>query len=188
MVSDADNPQEWLDDHGDALFAYAWRRLGQRELAEDVVQDTLLAAWKHRDTFRGQATRRTWLIAILRRRIIDERRRKARRPALTVLPSADEWFSPKGRWLTKPQAWNADPADHCEKGDLQRVLARCIDGLPEDQAEAFKLRAMREISTQDCCNQLNVSTSNLGVRLYRARLALRRCLELNWFKAAVRSE
>jgi len=175
-----------LAEHGDALFAYAWRRVGQRELAEDMVQDTLLAAWKHRDSFRGESTRLTWLTAILRRRIIDERRRAGRRLSLAVLPS-DEHFDRRGRWKTKPQDWGQDPSAQCETQEFHRVLAGCIDGLPADQAAAFKLRTLRDRSTQDCCNQLGVNASNLGVRLYRARLALRRCLELRWFKASTSS-
>lgn len=146
------------------------------------MQDTLLAAWKHRDSFRGESSRRTWLIAILRRKIIDEQRRKKRRPSLTVLPNEPEWFSRRGRWLLKPQKWDDDPTAKSEHQEFQQALARCIDGLPGDQAEAFKLKAVRDRTTEECCNQLGVSASNLGVRLYRARLALRRCLELGWFK------
>ncbi|MEM9418618.1 MAG: sigma-70 family RNA polymerase sigma factor [Planctomycetota bacterium] len=187
-MSESDQPQQWLEQHGDALFAYAWRRVGEREVAEDLVQDTLLAAWKHRAKFRGDSTRRTWLIAILRRKIIDERRKRANMPTLGVLPEAGDWFNSRGRWKTKPASWGNDPVDACEMNDFRRVLAGCIDRLPEDQAAAFKLRAVREVSTQDCCKQLGVTTSNLGVRLYRARMALRRCLELGWFKTGPRSK
>lgn len=157
-------------------------------MAEDLVQDTLLAAWKHRDTFRRESSRRTWLIAILRRKIIDEHRKRAKMPSLTVLPEAGEWFTGRGRWKDKPSSWGNDPVDECEMGDFRRVLAGCIDRLPEDQAAAFKLRAVRDLPTQDCCKQLGVTTSNLGVRLYRARMALRRCLELGWFKPTPRSK
>lgn len=184
MSEKTDDPKQWLSDHGDVLYAYALRRTGQKELAEDLVQDTLLAAWKHRATFRGDASRRTWLTAILRRRLIDEVRRQKTRGGLPVLQTAVQWFDNQQRWALKPGQWGANPDSGLESQEFWDIMYRCMDGLPPDQAEAFNLRTLRDQSTEDCCKKLGVSTSNLGVRLYRARLALRRCLELRWFQPA----
>ncbi|MEM7627304.1 MAG: sigma-70 family RNA polymerase sigma factor [Planctomycetota bacterium] len=179
-----DDPHQWLSEHGDALYAYALRHTGRQQLSEDLVQDTLLAAWKHRATFRGDATRRTWLTAILRRRLIDEMRREKSRGGLPVLQPAAKWFDDRQRWDPKPGQWGANPDSALESREFWDVLHRCMDGLPPDQAEAFNLRTLRDRPTEECCKKLGVSTSNLGVRLHRARLALRRCLELRWFQPA----
>lgn len=184
MSEKADDPEQWLLEHGDALYAYALRRTGRQELAEDLVQDTLLAAWKHRGTFRGDSTRRTWLIAILRRRLIDEVRRQKSRDKLPVLQPDVAWFNDQQRWTPKPGSWGADPDSSLENKEFWDVLYGCMDGLPPDQAEAFNLRTLNKQPTEECCKKLGVSTSNLGVRLHRARLALRRCLELRWFQPA----
>ena len=184
MPERADDPEQWLEEHGDALYAYAMRGTGRQELAEDLVQDTLLAAWKHRDTFRGDASRRTWLIAILRRRLIDEVRKQKTREKLPVLQTVVKWFDDQQRWNPKPGHWGHHPGSSLENQEFWDVLYGCMDGLPPDQAEAFNLRTLNQCSTQDCCKKLGVSTSNLGVRLHRARLALRRCLELRWFQPA----
>lgn len=181
MPEREDDPQRWLAEHGDALYAYAWRRVGQRELAEDLVQDTLLAAWKHRATFRGDASRRTWLTAILRRRLVDQLRRRKKAEGLPVIQPEAEWFNRHGRWVDKPGQWGPAVGETLENQEFRAVLRSCIEGLPPDQAEAFAWRAVREKSTADCCNALGVSPSNLGVRLHRARLALRKCLEWKWF-------
>ncbi len=185
-----EDPQQWLEDHGDVLYAYAWRRVGDVQRAEDLVQETLLAAWKHRDQFKQQAKPRTWLIAILKRKIIDDRRKQHDNVSLNVLdqPEPVETFNRRGRWVKpKPQAWNTPPDAEMLSRELWDILHRCIDELPEKLGLAFKLREIGEKDTQECCKQLGVSPSNLAVRLHRARLSLRRCMQAKWFHPDQRS-
>lgn len=183
------NAETWLAEHGDALFAYAFRRLRDRDTAEDLVQETLLAALGAETRYTGAARRRTWLISILKHKVIDHLRRKREIVASQSDP-ADEgeggaslWFDQRGMWRhgERPDRWTPEPATLLEDAEFWTVFDQCLDGLPARQAEAFALRELEQCSSEEACNVLGVKPTNLSVLLHRARSALRRCLEQRWF-------
>lgn len=181
-------PGRWLDQHGDALFRYALARVRERALAEDLVQETLLAALRGRSQFAGRAAERTWLIAILKNKIIDHFRKSAREQSLDALedPDAliDAQFEADGHWRTPPEAW-ANPVAAFESEEFWRRMAECLNGLPERQARAFSLCELEGIEGEAACKVLGVSASNLWVLLHRARMRLRQCLEAGWFSPSM---
>ncbi|MFH1743244.1 MAG: sigma-70 family RNA polymerase sigma factor [bacterium] len=177
----------WLDEHGDTLFGYAIVRLGDRDLAEDIVQETFLAALRGQDTYLGQSSERTWLIGILKHKLMDHYRKRYRERSLTDAaqelqddPVMEQMFDDRGHWKPGPSRWGNPRAALHEK-EFWRVLRECIQRLPERLADTFRLRVLDELSSEDVRNIMNISTTNLGVMLYRARLHLRHCLERNWF-------
>lgn len=186
------NPGKWLDDHGDYLFKYAVFRLRDNTAAEDVVQETFLAALKAYEKFEGRGSERTWLVGILKHKIIDHFR-KAEREApigegtdegpehLEFFERADEW---KGHWNADraPSEWHATPAELIERTDFWKVFNECLSPLPQRTASAFTLREIDGLKSEEICEILNISVNNLWVMLHRARLHLRNCLEMNWFK------
>ena len=184
----ATDPKEWVDLHGDALFRFALVRLRGRELAEEIVQETFLAAFKSRDRYAGRASERTWLTQILRNKISDHYRKRHREiPASDITgpeESTDHLFDQKGSWNVKPDRWDADPAALLQQEEFRLILEDCLSGLPDRQADAFSLRVMEQNSTEQVRNILEVTATNLGVILHRARAGLRRCLEVNWFGKA----
>lgn len=169
---------EWVDAYGDALFGYAMRRLRNRSSAEDVVQETLLAALTA--PYDGRAPREAWLMGILRRRIADGFRRASRRPRETGLESfVEDQFAASGKWSTKPAAGPPDP-DHRAAPDVEELrlsLADCLDRLPARTAEAFLLVEHASTPAEPAADLLGVTRGHLHVILYRARMALRKCLE-----------
>ncbi len=197
----------WPDEHGDALFRYARLRVGRRELAEDLVQETFLAALRSRDRFRGRATVRTWLLSILRHKIVDSYRRAAG-PGATVGADLDHthehvhdegadadndtgpgrrpdpvirrYFNEEGFWRAAPAPWKA-PDRELEDREFWAVLDGCVGRLPRTLASAFILRELEDLDPAELCDVLEVSAANLRVRLHRARLLLRDCLEKHWF-------
>ncbi len=184
-----EDASRWLDEHGDALYRYARSRVGRREPAEDLVQETLLAALTAREEFRGQSAVRTWLLAILRRKIVDYYRRRAS----TVEPDTDRAedvgprsaierhvFRDDGLFRRMPAPWKSPP-ESCEEAELREVLDRCLAHLPSGFAVAFTLRELDGVPAVEIRERLGISAGNLRVRLYRARLLLRECLEKNWF-------
>jgi RNA polymerase sigma-70 factor (ECF subfamily) len=183
MLSDTDT---WLDRHGDALYRYALLRVRQPDVAEDLVQDTLLAALRARASYAGQANERTWLVAILKNKIIDHFRRAARETPLPDLPepddTADGFFhgEPAGHWTEIPATWGR-PDTCLEQMEFWRAFRDCLDKLPERQARVFALTELDELSTPELCKALGISPSNAWVLLHRARLRLRDCLERSWF-------
>ncbi len=184
----ATDPQKWVDLHGDALLRFALVRLRGRELAEEIVQETFLAAFKSRDRYAGRASERTWLTQILRNKISDHYRKRHREiPASDITgpeESTDHLFDQKGSWNVKPDRWDADPAALLQQEEFRQILERCLSGLPDRQADAFSLRVMEQNSTEEVRNILEVTATNLGVILHRARAGLRRCLEVSWFGKA----
>ena len=179
------DPATWVDQHGDFLFRYALARLGNRAVAEDLVQDTFLAALRAKKNFAGRSAERTWFVAILRNKIVDHLRRQGREtPVSAVNASGDtneETFDKSGWWNVKPAQWPADPSKVLEMKEFWEAFHHCLEGLPPRLRAVFLLREMDEQPTDEVCEALKVTPGNLGVLLYRARMGLRRCLEINWF-------
>lgn len=180
----AADPQQWLKEHGDYLFRYAMSRLHEDELAADLLQETLLAAWRSREQFAGQSSLRTWLTGILKHKIIDHIRGRIRErrfdEALASDPTAP-WFHDDGSWAEAPQPWHSDPEALCRNGEFATVLQQCIERLPDQQQAVFRLRELLGEDTAATCKQCDITSTHLHVLLHRARLGLRRCLEWNWF-------
>ena len=181
-----DSPVEWVQQYGDYLYRYAFQRTRSRELAEDLVQDTLLSAYKAYDSFEGKASVKTWLISILRNKIIDNARRAKRieflsYDALTAEQSSDESFSRYGIWKKILEGWNATPDELMESQDFIKQLKGCIDGLPEAMQQVFVLKIVDQLSTEEICQLLDIKENNVWVILHRARLKMRNCLQANWF-------
>ena len=109
------NPDQWVDRYSDSLFRYALTRLRRRQDAEDVVQETLLAALQAHRAFRGDSAEKTWLIGILRHKIVDRIRVVAREDTAETVPAGemDKWCGKTDRWLHAPKAWSGDPAKLC---------------------------------------------------------------------------
>ena len=189
----APDPSAWVDRHGDYLYRYALMRLRDPALAEDAVQETLLAALQSRKAFEGRSAERTWLTGILKHKLVDHFR-KASRQAYSNSDRAegeafehDELFRADGEWkghfdpTRAPVEWCAGPAELLEQGEFWETFRRCIQPLPPRITSAFTLREMEGLSSEEICEVLGITANNLWVMLHRARMHLRRCLELNWF-------
>jgi RNA polymerase sigma-70 factor (ECF subfamily) len=179
------DPAGWVDRHGDYLFRYALARLRRREAAEDLVQETFLAALGARERFAGGSSERSWLVGILKRKILDHFRRKAREQPVSDFAAPDCWaealFDKRGNWKRKPGAWDSGPGATCERAEFWEAFARCLGKLPGRLADAFTLREVEGVASREVCKALDISATNLWVMLYRARLRLWRCLDSNWF-------
>ena len=188
------DPTTWVDEHGDYLFRYAVMRLRDDTLAEDCVQETFLSAIKAIESYGGKSTERTWLTGILKHKIIDHFRRSVKETPINeedVDPAAfDGLFNPEGRWKDhwnwsiKPTAWNVSPDAVFQETEFFKVLQGCLSKLPERVAGVFALREMDGLETVEICEILSLSASNFWVMMHRARMGLRRCVELKWFKKA----
>jgi len=186
------DPSVWVERYGDSLYRYALIRLRNRERAEEVVQETFLAALQARDKFAGNSSERTWMIGILKHKIIDTFRRMSRETPVgddlemiaqqqdEVFNRTDEW---PGHWKEEeaPSDWGSNPEAALQQREFREVFARCLSELPAKMAQAFVLREMEEMSTEEVCETLNISKSNLWVMLHRARMQLRRRLEVSYF-------
>lgn len=176
---------DWLTEHGDYLYRFALARLRDPHLAEDAVQETLLAAIKN-NSFEGQSSVRTWLTAILKHKIIDLQRKQLREQPVSDLidteadeTSMDDFFNQTGHWVDKPQDLNM-PQGALQQKQFLNVLDACMKRLPEKLKAIFLLRDVHDEENENICKELDITPTNAWVMLYRARMSLRKCLELNW--------
>jgi RNA polymerase sigma-70 factor (ECF subfamily) len=186
----APNPETWVDEHVDYLFSFALLRLRNRELAEEMVQETFLAALKACNNFARQSSERTWLVGILKHKIVDHFRRASReRPVADFDGNAgdDELFHQSGEWIDHwtpeggPKEWTDDPSALVEQKEFWKIFHRCLAQLLFCLVEAFTLREIEDLSSEEVCKILNVISNNLWVMLYWARVLLWWQLEVNWF-------
>ena len=180
------NPaHDWLNEHGDYLYRFALSRLRDPCQAEDAVQETMLAAIKC-NNFEGESSARTWLTGILKHKIIDLQRKKIREQPVSDLidldasdTSMDDFFDAKGHWLDKPQTLEM-PDNALEQKQFLSILGSCMDKLPAKLAAIFTMRDVQETENEAICKELNITATNAWVMLYRARMGLRKCLEMHW--------
>jgi RNA polymerase sigma-70 factor (ECF subfamily) len=183
MTSD---PATWVDAYGDRLFRYALSRIRDERAAEDLIQETLLAAFKSRDKFRGDSAELTWMTGILRNKIFEHLRRQSREVPLGPDEEEDRealLFEGGGHWKAEvaPRDWGADPHRKAESAEFAAALRGCLDALTPNVARAFILREMEGVEHLACAEAMGVPPGRLAVLLYRARMRLRRCLERGHF-------
>lgn len=185
-VADPDlDPETWVDQYGDYLYRFALSRIKDQRAAEDLVQETFLAALRGRKSFKGRSAVKTWLSAILKHKIVDYLRKKSREHVIhntdAITETVDGFFHENGSWKIQPGKWSLDPSKLYEQHELMDTLFKCLSDLPERLSKIFMLREMEGYSTKEICNALQVSSTNSWVMLHRARMFLRRCLERFWF-------
>ena len=179
-------PAEWLEAHGDCLYRYAMFRLRDMADAEAAVQETLLAAQVGMNTRQGNSSERTWLVEILKHQIVHHCRRIARTPdefTANVREAADAFFETQGEWTghwredMAPTNWQIDVTSALGRDEFWETLDRCLSELPRAMALAFTLREIDGLSSEEVCDVLNISRSNLWSLLHHARMRLRNSLE-----------
>jgi RNA polymerase sigma-70 factor (ECF subfamily) len=185
-TSSLEDPSAWVDLYGDYLYRFALARLKDPTLAEDLVQETFLAALKSRANFQMKSSARTWFTAILKHKIIDCIRKHQRERVVDNEAALDRslasFFEDDGNWQIHPHKWENNPVQHYQQKEFLDVLFKCLADLPRRIARIFILREMEGLKTEEICQVMKITTSNCWTMLYRARTALRRCLESNWFR------
>jgi len=189
------DPASWVDEHGDSLFRFAFVRLRDESLAEDMVQETLLSAIQSLNSYGGKATERTWLIGILKHKIIDHYRKNSKQVQITEedtdLSTVDHFFERSdawdGHWAIKfrPVDPEQSPEQVLERGEFWDVMNGCLSALPSRIANVFTMREMDGLTSDEICEVLCLSSSNFWVIMHRARMQLRRCIEIKWFRKAI---
>lgn len=177
-------PDKWVDNYANYLFNYTITRVNDANVAKDLIQETFFAGLKSSANFQGKATERTWLVSILKRKIIDHYRKiNSNKGKSEVRMSFYEHGENQGDWIQEriPQSWDNEVEKNIENDELRTQLEQCIDNLPDKYAMVFKMKTIQGFETEDICKELSITTSNLWVIIHRARTQLRFCMEKNWF-------
>ena len=179
------DPERWVDEHGDYLFKFAVARVRDVARAEDLVQETFLAALKAQGSFAGRSGEKTWLAGILKNKVCDYYRKASRETSFTDLEFYTEEEGSRfsdGTWMPggAPVEW-PEAGAALDQEAFWKAYRGCAGKLPKNINAVFSLREIDGVESREICALLNISESNLWVMLHRARMALRRCLEMNWF-------
>lgn len=182
-LSITERAEMWLRDHADLLYAYALQRVRRPDVAEDLVQDTLIAAMEGWDRFQGESAVSTWLVGILRHKVLDELRRRRRDPAWLEEVSR-ETGSPEpafkdGFWAEPQSAWT-DIAPGPEAEEAREMIRACLEDMSEPMRLAFTLREIDGVSSRMVCEVLGITPTNLWTLVHRAKLKLRAELGKTW--------
>lgn len=185
-------PSEWLDAYGDYLYRYAMSRLRDTNAAEEVVQETFLNGIRKIAQYSGEGSQRGWLLTILKRKIVDHARQRARfdrdGTVGTDHDPTEELFDKRGHWKRGVAAWMNGPVDAIESSELWEIVEDCLTHLPKGQSSVFTLSVIEELDSEQICRELEITPSNLWVRLHRARIGLANCVGARWGQGATSSQ
>jgi len=177
------DPNVWVDRYSDYLFNFTIVRVNNSEIAKDLISETFLAGLKSKDNFKGEASERTWLISILKRKIIDHYRRVNSKKGKAEVRITYKDEESEGDWLEErvSDPFDRNAEDSMENKELGLAIFDCLATLNEKQATIFKMKTIDGFDTEAICNEYNITASNLWVIIHRARKAMAECLEKNWF-------
>ncbi len=176
------NPQNWLSKYGDSMYQYLLPRVNDSNEAQDILQDTFLSGLKGLSGYKGVASEKNWLFAIMKNKLIDYYRIKAKNQFIFQIPDLnsidDEWFDIDGKWTTTkiPSTWESNISSF-EKKEIQNIINICKENLNEMYKNVFVLKYLEGLESAEICKVLNISSSNYWVLLHRARLQMRECIE-----------
>ena len=184
ISSNAINPQIWIEEYRESLFKYALARLRDADLAEESLQETFLAALQSRKGFQGLASEKTWLISILKRKIYDHFRRIGRdkqiKMAFPIECLRNDVVDSGRTPVARSRIWFSDPSIVYEQKEFLKIIKHALSELPDRTAQAFILREVIELSSQEICEFMDISICNLYVMVHRARKHLKDDLRLKW--------
>ncbi len=174
----------WVELYTSKLLSWAIYKVSDKALAEDLVQDTFLAAVQSFQKFKSNSEPQTWLFAILNHKIIDHYRKQIRTNDDHLNDSDAAFFDESGHWRedSKPQLWQAESPHLLDDIAFNKVLNECIKRLPVAWMAAMKLKYHEEKEGKIICQELGITQSNFWQMLHRAKLQLRACIETHWFK------
>ena len=174
----------WVQLYSDSLYSWALHKTSNKETAEDLVQETFLIAIKSFDKFKGDSNPKTWLFSILNNKINDHYRKSYRTPVINNDTILDIFFDNYEHWRKDqmPQKWTDDIGNLLDDVEFQQELDNCLKKLPPNCFSAIQLKFIEEKKGNVICQELGMSDTNFWQILHRAKLQMRKCLELNWFK------
>lgn len=184
------DPNIWVDEYSDEFFRFTMYRVKNREVAEDLVQETFLSGLNALDKFRRHCPEKSWLYNILRNKIIDHFRKKTNSEIKQSNFAGEtdddsfynQFFKTGGKWNNdaSPENWDISADNILERKEFMQFLLLCLSLLPKTWEKVFTLKNIDDHSTKEICKELAITPSNLWTIVHRAKLQLRDCLEKRW--------
>jgi len=178
------DPQLWVERYSDCMFRFALLRVNDEEHADDIVQNTFLAALEAKDSFAGLSSEKTWLFGILKNKIMEHYRELKKNRKYDLNPEDDRDpcesdFDGKGHWRSLPFHWGIDPEKSVVDKELLRTFLNCMNTLSPKFRQLYVLREIEGYDSEAICSELDITRNNLWVILHRARNLLKKCIEVH---------
>jgi RNA polymerase sigma-70 factor (ECF subfamily) len=185
--------KEWVYKYGDTLYSWALYKTGMPEVAEDIVQETFLAALQSFSRFNGKSSAKSWLFAILNNKIADYYRSKyAREQSFsssqypfqedTAIHLADSSFDEHGSWRNRSIApiWSEPEHSLFNDSEFSALFQECLEHLPPQWNSIIVAKYIHEVESEHICKEFSLSSANYWQIIRRAKLLLKKCLEHHW--------
>lgn len=174
----------WVKQYSGELYSWAFYKTSDKELSEDIVQDTFVAAFKGFKEFKGESEVKTWLYGILKNKIADHYRKQQRRSTVKLDTTSDYFVNGHWKESESPKEWAVTDEKHLlDDLKFKSVLDGCINKLPGNWSAIIRLKFIDDKESKIVCQELEITPTNYWQIIHRAKLQLRKCLELNWFAA-----
>lgn len=174
---------KWLVEFGDELYSWAFYKTSNKEIAEDLVQETLISAFTNFEKFQEKSTPKTWLFAILKNKIIDFYKKKSKEFSISYeeysqpVKNSNNLFDENGGWNEvsdiSAQNWLDNP-------EFNSILSKCIKKLPDNWQFVIQSKYILDTDSKQICQELSITQSNYWQIQHRAKLLLKKCIEINW--------
>lgn len=182
--------KSWVIEYSDYLLQLAVFKTGDKQVAEDLVQDTFISAYQGFDQFKKKSSPKTWLVSIIKNKIIDHQRKESRQAGKIPSTSYDEnqiindQFDNYGNWKKnqRPVPWDNESENLLDNSNFIMILNNCTSDLPTIHEAVLRLKYIDNKNSENICKELEISTSNYWQLIHRAKLKLRKCLDIKWFK------
>jgi RNA polymerase sigma-70 factor (TIGR02943 family) len=181
--------EEWVHAYGNDLFTWAYHKTSNRAVAEDLVQETFLATYKSFDSFKGKSEPRTWIFRILNNKIIDHYRKSARDISNGTAEAEENGYKATEALFDEYSNWKKnglegaweDEKHLLDNPEFNQVMDICMDDLSPTWKTAILWKFHLNKEATEICQELKITPSNYWQILHRAKLLLKKCLEVNWF-------
>lgn len=180
--------ENWVNQFSDELFSWALYKTSSKETAEDLVQETFLAAFHKIDTFQGKSQPKTWLFSILNNKVIDYYRLSARTTKQTFSISENSGYELSDGLFNETENWKDNDINPIwdqeeellDNPEFNNVMQGCMEDLPQKWKFAVTSKYLTDKNADEICQELEITTSNYWQIVHRAKLLLKKCLEMKW--------
>jgi RNA polymerase sigma-70 factor (TIGR02943 family) len=180
--------EKWVNQFGDELFSWALYKTSSKETAEDLVQETFLAAFHKLDTFQGRSQPKTWLFAILNHKVIDYYRLSAKTTKQTFSLTENSGYELSDGLFNETENWKKNEINPIwdqeeellDNSEFNKAMQNCMDELPQKWKYAVTSKYLTDKNAEEICQELEITVSNYWQIVHRAKLLLKKCLELKW--------
>jgi RNA polymerase sigma-70 factor (TIGR02943 family) len=183
-MTDAAEFSSWVNLYLKDMVKWAMTKVSDKELAKDLVQETFATAFEQKDRFERKSSPKTWLLGILKNKIFDHYRKSYSRPQVSL--DQNPWFENDESWKSAelPLGWNGETdGELLDQPGFREIFEQCLGKLAPHGYSVLVSRFLGKQDSQEICQELGITSTNYWQIAHRAKLQVRKCLEMNWFKS-----